>query len=64
LTPLSRRKPVSSAVNTVLPTPVSVPVMKSVCFIQEHQSGNIIDALSKPLTQSPPFSYLARLFKR
>ena len=26
---------------TVLPMPVSVPVMKSVCFIRHHQSGNI-----------------------
>jgi SanA protein len=33
---------------TVLPTPVSVPVMKSFCFIRQYQSGNSIGLPSKP----------------
>ena len=42
----SRRSRVSGAVSTVLPTPVSVPVMKSVCFICQHQNGN---SINKPI---------------
>jgi hypothetical protein len=48
----------------VLPTPVSVPVMKSVCFIRHHQSRNAPNTPSKPLTESTRFNYAAQLVKR
>ena len=53
LTPRSRKNRASSAVSTVLPTPVSVPVMKNVfASFRQHQSGNAAGKPSKPLTKS------------
>jgi len=47
-TPRPRRNCTSNAVKTVLPTPVSVPVIKIVRFTSQHQSGNSLRAPSKP----------------
>ncbi len=62
-TPRPRRNCTSSAVKTVLPTPVSVPVIKIVRFTCQHQSGKGLRAPSKPFdgTGAVQLSCAARL---
>ena len=57
----TRKCAASSPVKTVLPAPVSVPVMKRIGFNAGHQSGNNRRAPPKQFAFAPGIIYPARL---